>query len=61
MSGIQECLQVSIAPELLIEAEVERLEGLLLLAVNQAIKDSQLMAARRLSPFTDQLDRPSSG
>jgi DNA-binding YbaB/EbfC family protein len=57
MSGTQECLGVSISPELLAEGDIERLEGLLLLAVNQAIKDSQLMAARRLSPFTDQMDR----
>lgn len=61
MSGIQECLKVSIDPQLLAEGEVERVQGLLLLAVNQAIKDSQLMAARHLSPFTDELDRPSSG
>lgn len=57
MSGTQECLSVSISPELLTAGDVERLEGLLLLAVNQAIQDSQLLAARRLSPFTDQLDQ----
>jgi DNA-binding protein YbaB len=42
MSGTQECLSVEM--------------GLVLLAVNQAIRDSQLMAARRLSPFSGDLD-----
>lgn len=55
MSGTQECLQIRIEPRMF-EGEARRqLEGLLVLAVNQAIKDSQLLAARRLSPFTDQL------
>lgn len=57
MSGTQECLSVSISPELLAAGDTDRLEGLLVLAVNQAIQDSQLLAARRLSPFTDQLDQ----
>lgn len=57
MSGTQECLSVSISPELLAAGDADRLEGLLVLAVNQAIQDSQLLAARRLSPFTDQLDQ----
>lgn len=57
MSGTQECHRVVIRPELLAEGDAEKLQGLVLLAVNQAIKDSQLLAARRLSPLTDQLDR----
>ena len=57
MSGIQECQGVAISPELVAEGDVNQLENLVLLAVNQAIRDSQLMAARRLSPFSGDLDR----
>ena len=56
MSGTQECLSVEIADDLHNSSDVRQLEGLVLLAVNQAIRDSQLMAARRLSPFSGDLD-----
>lgn len=56
MSGTQECLSVEIAKDILESGDVRQLEGLVLLAVNQAIRDSQLMAARRLSPFSGDLD-----
>jgi len=55
MSGTQECRQVSIAPGLLEKADLEQLQSLLLLAINQAIHDSQLMAARRLGPIAGPL------
>lgn len=55
MSGTQECLMIRIQPRMFEGEAREQLEDLLVLAVNQAIKDSQLLAARRLSPFTDQL------
>jgi hypothetical protein len=58
MSGTQECRRVIVDPDLLAAGDVERLQGLLLLAVNQAIQDSQLLAARRLSPLTPELDQP---
>lgn len=56
MSGTQECLSVEIADEVFESGDLRQLEGLVLLAVNQAIRDSQLMAARRLSPFSGDLD-----
>ena len=56
MSGTQECLSVEIVDDILQSGDVRHLEGLVLLAVNQAIRDSQLMAARRLSPFSGDLD-----
>ncbi len=56
MSGTQECLSVEITQETLDSGDARHLEGLVLLAVNQAIRDSQLMAARRLSPFSGDLD-----
>lgn len=56
MSGTQECLSVKIVDDILQSGDVRHLEGLVLLAVNQAIRDSQLMAARRLSPFSGDLD-----
>lgn len=55
MSGTQEVLQIRIEPRMYEDQARTDLERLLVLAMNQAIKDSQLLAARRLSPFTDQL------
>ena len=57
MSGTQECLSVEITQDILDSGDARQLEGLVLLAVNQAIRDSQLMAARRLSPFAGDLYR----
>ena len=54
MSGTQECREIAIDPSKL--EDLDELAALVQLAVNQAIRDSQLMAARRLSPFSDQLD-----
>ena len=51
MSGTQECHKVEIDPGLLEERNAEKLADLVLLAINQAIKDSQLLAARRLNPL----------
>jgi len=56
MSGTQECLSVEIGQDILDSDDKDRLEGMILLAVNQAIRDSQLMAARRLSPFSEDLN-----
>lgn len=57
MTGTQECRKVTLAPELLSSMAVEQLELLIRAAINQAIQDSQLMAARRLSPLSGRLDR----
>lgn len=51
VSGTQELHNVHIDPALFEAGDVEMLQDLVLLAVNQAIKDSQVMAARRLGPF----------
>jgi nucleoid-associated protein EbfC len=61
MSGTQECRGVTIAPELLKEAEAEKVQDLLCLAVNQAIRDSQSLAARRLGPLAKGLTGLGSG
>ncbi len=58
MSGTQECKQVIIDETLLDEADIEMLQDLILLAVNQAIHDSQALAARRLGPLTGGLGIP---
>ena len=52
MSGTQECLSVEFSDEMLDSGDARQLEGLVLLAVNQAIRDSQLMAAMVLEQFT---------
>jgi hypothetical protein len=51
MSGTQQCHAVTIKPELLQAGDVEMLQDLILLAVNQAIHDSQVLAARNLGPL----------
>ena len=55
MSGTQECRQVVIDPAALEKNDAERLQELIRLAVNQAIKDSQLLAARKLGPIAGPL------
>jgi DNA-binding YbaB/EbfC family protein len=52
MSGTQECRSVTIAPALFESGDASMLQDLMMLAVNQAIQDSQLLAARRLGPLT---------
>jgi DNA-binding YbaB/EbfC family protein len=61
MSGAQECRSVVIAPHLLQEGDVEMLQDLVLLAINQAIHDSQAMAARRLGPLAGGMGLPGLG
>jgi DNA-binding YbaB/EbfC family protein len=51
MSGTQECQSVTVDPELLASDDIEMLQDLILLAVNQAIHDSQALAARKLGPL----------
>jgi DNA-binding YbaB/EbfC family protein len=51
MSGTQECQSVQIDAKLLSSGDVSMLQDLVLLAVNQAILDSQAMAARKLGPL----------
>lgn len=51
MSGTQECHSVEIASHLVEDGDVEMLQDLVMLAVNQAIHDSQVLAARRLGPL----------
>jgi DNA-binding YbaB/EbfC family protein len=52
MSGTQECQSVTIAVDLISSGDVEMIQDLILLAVNQAILDSQALAARKLGPLT---------
>jgi len=52
MTGTQEGRAITIDPGLLQGGDVQMLQDLVLLAVNQAIRDSQLLAARRLGPLT---------
>lgn len=52
MTGTQECRSITLDPALLQSGDTAMLQDLVLLAVNQAIRDSQLLAARRLSPLT---------
>ena len=61
MTGTQECRKVIIDPQLLEEQDVEMLQDLILLAINQAIGDSQNMAANKLGPMTGGLGIPGLG
>jgi DNA-binding YbaB/EbfC family protein len=51
MTGTQECREVLIDPSLLEAGDVEMLQDLMVLAVNQAIQDSQHLAAEMLGPL----------
>lgn len=51
MSGTQRCHTVSLSPELVQSGDIEMMQDLILLAVNQAIHESQVVAARRLGPM----------
>jgi DNA-binding YbaB/EbfC family protein len=52
MSGTQQCHQVTIDPDLVEAGDVEMLQDLVLLAINQAIHESQVVAARKLGPLS---------
>jgi DNA-binding YbaB/EbfC family protein len=52
MTGTQECRQVFLDPGVVKPEEVDLLQDLLVGAINQAIRDSQELAARRLGPLT---------
>ncbi len=55
MNGLQECHRVTIDPALLEEADAEMIQDLILLAINQAIHESQVVAARKLGPMASML------
>jgi hypothetical protein len=55
MSGTQECHRVVIDPKLLEQGDAAMLQDLVLLAINQAIHESQVVAARRLGPMASAL------
>jgi DNA-binding YbaB/EbfC family protein len=61
MTGTQECKRVTIDPHLLEGGDVEMLQDLLLLAINQAVGDSQNMAAQKLGPMTGGFGIPGLG
>jgi DNA-binding YbaB/EbfC family protein len=61
MTGANECKGVEIAPDMLVEGDVEMLQDLVMLAINQAIRESQDLATRRLGPLTGGLGIPGLG
>ena len=58
MTGTQECRGVEIASNLVQDGDLEMIQDLVMLAVNQAIQDSQVLAARRLGPLTGGMGIP---
>lgn len=61
MSGTQQCLTVEIKPEVVEQGDVELLQDMVLLAINQAIHESQVLAARRLGPLAGGMDPEAPG
>ncbi len=55
MTGTQVCQSIIIDPGVLEDGDHEMLQDLILLAVNQAIHDSQALAARKLGPLSQGL------
>ena len=61
MTGTQECRCVEISQNHIEDGDAEMLQDLVMLAVNQAIQDSQVLAARRLGPLTGGMGIPGIG
>ncbi len=61
MSGTQECREVSIDPDLLEAGDVEMIQDLILLAINQAVHESQALAAKQLGPLAGGLGQWGGG
>jgi DNA-binding YbaB/EbfC family protein len=55
VTGDQQCVGVKIAPELLQDADAEKLQELVQAAVNNALQASRKLAAKKLGPFTPRL------
>jgi DNA-binding YbaB/EbfC family protein len=58
MTGKQKIQSIKISPEVIDPARVERLENLVLIAVDDAITKSQKMAAKQLKGLTGGLKIP---
>ena len=61
MSGTQECREVTIDPDLLEAGDVEMIQDLILLAINQAVHESQTLAAKQLGPLAGGLGQLGGG
>ena len=55
MTGDQVCQSVTIAPELLEDADVEMLQDLITSGINAAMEKSRELAAEKMGPFTNML------
>lgn len=58
VNGKQEVLEIKIKPEVVDPEDVEMLEDLILAAVNEAIKNSQELAASEMAKITGNLNIP---
>lgn len=55
MTGDQVCQAVTIAPELLEDADVEMLQDLIASGINTALEKSRKLAEEKMAPFTQML------
>ena len=55
MTGAQVCKAITIAPELLEDADVEMLQDLVTSGVNTALDQSRTLAEEKMAPFTSML------
>lgn len=58
VNGRQELLSIKIEPEIVKEDDLEMLEDLIMAAVNEGIKKSQLMVQEKMSAVTGGLNIP---
>ena len=61
MTGTQDAKEVTIDPNLLEAGDVEMIQDLILLAINQAIQESQALAAKQLGPLAGGLGQLGGG
>lgn len=55
MSGDQQCKGITIAPEILEDADVEMLQDLIMSGVNKALESSRKMSEEKMAPFASML------
>ena len=55
MTGDQQCRGITIAPEILEDADVEMLQDLMVSGVNKALESARALSEQKMAPFTNML------
>lgn len=55
MTGDQECRSITITPDLLVDADVEMLQDMIMTGVNKALVSSRKLSEEKMAPFSNML------